>query len=57
VESTKLPRLIKGTSGALEHSGKCGYITGRVANKCDRAETCPADQQSISLHLSVDCIK
>ncbi|KAM3179747.1 hypothetical protein ACTXT7_000030 [Hymenolepis weldensis] len=50
---TPLPRLIKRTSPALEHSGKCGRVTDRAASKRDvRAEALPANQRSISLRRS-----
>ncbi|VUZ46372.1 unnamed protein product, partial [Hymenolepis diminuta] len=34
VEVTTPPRLIKGISHVLEHSGKCGRTTDSVASKC-----------------------
>ncbi|VUZ44346.1 unnamed protein product, partial [Hymenolepis diminuta] len=50
IECTTLPRLTKGISGVLEHSGKCDRATDRVASKRDvSAEVFPANQRSIFL--------
>ncbi|KAM3176237.1 hypothetical protein ACTXT7_006935 [Hymenolepis weldensis] len=47
VEFTKLTRLIE--PRALEQTGKCGYVTGRIENKRGvRTETSSANQRSRS---------
>ncbi|VUZ39227.1 unnamed protein product [Hymenolepis diminuta] len=48
VECITLPRLTKGISRSLEHSGKCERASDSVASKCDvHAEAFPTNQTSI----------
>ncbi|VUZ50614.1 unnamed protein product [Hymenolepis diminuta] len=49
--------LIKGIWRVLEHSGKCGGASDRVAVECGmRADFFPANQQSLFLRRSVEHI-
>lgn len=51
------PRVIKGVSRTLEHSGKCGRTSDRVASKCGvRAGVFPANHRLIFLQRSIDYI-
>ncbi|KAM3183301.1 hypothetical protein ACTXT7_010627 [Hymenolepis weldensis] len=49
VEFTTLPRLIKGIPRALEHSGKCGRVTDRVAIKHRRACRSLPSQSAVNI--------
>ncbi|KAM3182512.1 hypothetical protein ACTXT7_012231 [Hymenolepis weldensis] len=55
MEFTTLPGLIKGISRVLEHSGKCGYVTDRVANMRGLFPTCDhtLDFNNIRLILNI----
>ncbi|VUZ52012.1 unnamed protein product, partial [Hymenolepis diminuta] len=49
VELTTLPKLIRGTSRALEHSGKCACVTDLVAIKLGRVCSGLPSQSAINI--------
>ncbi|VUZ40389.1 unnamed protein product, partial [Hymenolepis diminuta] len=57
-ECNALPRLTKGISRALEHSGKCARATDRISSKGRHVcEGRPPDQRLISVQCGVNSIQ